>query len=164
MTRNDEFKRKRNLFKIKKKQNQNHSWQSEMNEKLILYAEIGRCFENDWTPAVKLVSADDFFFDDFVVDNFDSFNRIEPIWICFNSRDLVDVVTDLQCGAIATILNQRSIWIFKWIFVSPLLDNQEVTKHLLSTAKCLWCIQKSLDPVHRPSALLHSPVQSEYGN
>ena len=63
--------------------------------KLISDAEIGGRFEDNWIAAPKLVSADDFCFNDFVVDNFDSLHRIEPFWICFVTRDLVDVVSDL---------------------------------------------------------------------
>ena len=92
MKRNDEFKRKRNLYQ---EEGESKS-QSEMNEKLILGAEVGRYFEDDWIPGLKFVSTDDFCFDDFVVDNFDSLDREEAIRIFFPTRDLVDVVSDLQ--------------------------------------------------------------------
>ena len=164
LKRSIQVQKLRNLFNIKKKQNKNNIWKWEIKRKLISDAEVSSCFENNWIGVVKLVSADDFCFNDFVVDNFDSLHRVEAIRICFVTGDLVDVVANLQCWANLRILNQRSIWVFKWNFVSPLLDNQEVTKHLLLKAKCLWWIQISFDRIHRPSASLHSPVQSEYGH
>ena len=140
----------------------NNIWKWKIKGKSISDAEIGWCIENNRTSAVKLVCADDFCFNYFVVGNFDSLHREEAIRIFLLTRDLVDEVSDLQCWANTRILNQRSIWIFKWIFVSPLSKNQWATKLLFLTTKCLWCL-RSFYPLHRPSASLHSPVQSEYG-